>query len=198
MNAMAQIKEKTKIKRPGFFQWLLVIIVPLLFAIVITFIVLSFMGIDVLAKSKEIANQIPFLSKVVTTEEEAGQEREQAKYENQLTEKDQEIEDLTAEVSSQEQTIDDLNQEIVKLTNQLEDEESNESSEEQLSEDENLQKLTKSYEEMDPEKAAPILANVEQALATNILREMKDDSRGAILSAMEAETAATLTQALAE
>ncbi|WP_246366884.1 MotE family protein [Paraliobacillus salinarum] len=193
---MAQTEEKTKRKKAGFFQWVLVIIVPLVFGIIVLSIVLSLMGIDVLNTSKEFANNVPFLSSVVTTQEEEEQVREQNNFEKIISEKDSQIENLEVEVSSQSQTIDELNQEVVKLTEKLT--QATENQEGNQEETKNLSKLTKSYEEMEPERAASILTSVEEGLATAILNEMKDENRGEILSQMDAEVAAKLTQSLLE
>lgn len=193
---MAQTEEKAKRKKAGFFQWVLVIIVPLVFAIIVLSIVLSLTGIDVVNTSKEFANKVPFLSSVVTTQEEEEQAREQNNFEKIISEKDTQIENLEVEVSSQSQTIDELNQEVVKLTEQLA--QATDNKEVNQEETKNLSKLTKSYEEMEPERAASILTNVEQGMATAILNDMKDENRGEILSQMDAEIAAELTQSLLE
>ncbi|MFB1049572.1 MotE family protein [Paraliobacillus sp. JSM ZJ581] len=193
---MAQTQEKTKRKKAGFFQWVLVIIVPLIFLIIVLSIVLSLMGIDVINKSKEIANQVPIISTVVTTQEEEDKAREQDNFKNQLAEKDSKIETLEVEVSSQSQTIDELNQEVVKLTEQLA--QATENKEVDQKEIKNLTKLTKSYEEMKPDRAASILASVDLETTTAILNEMKDEDRGEVLSQMDAEIAAKLTKSLLE
>lgn len=188
-------KQENKSNKPGVIQWVLVIGIPTILAIIVAFIIFSIMGIDVISKSKDAANKIPFLSDVVTTDEEKEEERESTQSEDQLAEKNLEIESLETELANQTQTIDDLNQEIVKLSDQAE-EVSEDVSTDQEDEEQNLDKLTKSYEEMDPESAAPILSNVERSLATTILGQMKDDKRGAVLSAMDPEIAAELTQLL--
>ena len=192
---MAQAAEKTK--KTGFLQWLMVIGIPLLFALIIAIIIISVMGIDVIAKSKEVANQIPFLSSVVVTEEEANEESEITNYESQISEKDQQIRTLETEVANHKQTIETLNQEIVKLTNQVEEAIEAETANQEVN-SEKLEKLTKSYEEMDAVKAAPILTNITPELAASILEQMNDEERGSILSEMDAEIAADLTQLLLE
>ncbi|GGM21409.1 hypothetical protein GCM10011351_04080 [Paraliobacillus quinghaiensis] len=192
---MAKATEKTK--KPGFLQWLMVIGIPLLFALIIAIIIISVMGIDVIAKSKEVANQIPFLSSVVVTEEEANVEREITNYESQISKKDQQIRTLEAELSNHEQTIEELNQEVVKLTNQVEEVFEEETTNQEVN-SEKLDKLTKSYEEMDAEKAAAILTNITSELAASLLQQMNNEARGSILSEMDAEIAADLTQLLLE
>lgn len=194
MRRMVQTEKKTKKTKTGAFQWLIFIIVPLIFALIITFIILSLMGIDVVNKSKEVASQIPFVENLVTTEEDAEQERKEEQFQKQIESKDKEIADLIASSSGYQLEIDQLNQEIVKLTKQLEviDEELNDV--EQVNE--NLEKLTKSYQEMNPGNAANILASIDEDVAVSILQDIKDEQRGSILSAMDPEVAALLTELL--
>lgn len=192
---MAQTeKQDKKKKKPSFFQWLFVIIIPLLFALLITFIILSLLGIDVVNNSKEIVSGIPFVGNLVTTEEEAELERIEERYQQQIETKDLKISELEAEVTGYELEIDQLNQEIVLLTRQLDD--INEELEHSTQINENLERLTISYQEMPPQSAANILSNLNEAVAVVILQELDDQHRGAILSVMDPESAAELTELL--
>lgn len=193
MKIMAKSEQIKKTeKKTGIFQWFFVIIIPLIFAGIITFIVFSLMGIDVIDKSKEFINQIPVVGQYVTTEEEAELERKEQRFVEQLNTKDEEINSLESQLVDYQLEIDQLNQEIVKLTKQLEilDEETQEDD----PVDENLEKLTKTYQEMRPQSAAVIMASLDENVAIMILQELNDEQRGSILSEMNPETAAQLTE----
>ncbi|MBM7540573.1 MotE family protein [Amphibacillus cookii] len=184
-------KEK---KKTNVLQWLFLILVPLVLAIVILFIVLSMLGMDPIGKTKAFANSIPVVSNWVTTDEEAEIERKQRQYESKIESLEEEITAMESDLSSKNSEIDHLNQEIVRLTAQIED--SIEEDGEDETEVENLAKLIESYDEMNPANAAVILSNSSNQVALAILQEIDDAHRADILSAMDPEQAATFTEQL--
>ncbi|WP_158633973.1 MotE family protein [Radiobacillus deserti] len=194
--AKAELQEKEK---AGFLQWLFIIIIPLVFAITLTGIIMTIAGVDVLNQAKNIANHVPGLSSIIDTEEEVKQataekraEDSKEQVETAVASKNEEIEALKSSLQEKEAEVDELTQEVAKLSSQLE--EQNKTNEE---EQQNVLKdVSASFEGMDPEEAAPIIANLEVATAVRVLRNVPSEERGLILGAMEPEQAATFTTAL--
>ncbi|MRH42261.1 hypothetical protein GH741_06155 [Aquibacillus halophilus] len=178
-------EEKTK---AGFLQWSLVLIIPLVFAITLALIIMTFAGIDIIGKTETIANKVPLLSEVITTEDERAVEDDQAELLNEISTKNNEIDRLTADVQDKENTIEQLNQEIADLTIQME-----EAVTTQEAQKEKMESVATSFSNMEPSAAAPIITNLEDDLAGSILEKLSNEVRGQILGEMEPEEAARLT-----
>ncbi|MDL4840064.1 MotE family protein [Aquibacillus rhizosphaerae] len=180
-------------KKAGPFQWLVVIVIPIIFAITLALIILSFMGVDVIGNAKGFANHIPFLSSVVSTEEELIENNQLEELQTEIDSQSSQIDQLSSELSVKEQTIDELNQQVLKLEKQIEDYESGEQDK-----TETVTTITSSFKNMEPETAAPIISNLDNQLAASILESLPDRERGAILGALDPELAAQITQLLLE
>ncbi|UOQ93222.1 hypothetical protein MUO14_23045 [Halobacillus shinanisalinarum] len=185
-------------KRQWFF---LVIVVPTLFALTLTLVVLTIMGVNVIEKAESYANQIPGLSSLVSTSEEKQSTRQTEQLEATLANHNAEISQLEQEVNDKQGTIEELNQQIEQLEADL-DAEVNaspaaEPKEEMSSEINMVKEMAVSFEEMDEEKAAPIIENMNQDLAVQVLIEVASSERGAILGAMTPESAAEIASSIA-
>ncbi|WP_157065137.1 MotE family protein [Amphibacillus sediminis] len=196
--AQAQLQENeyNEPKKRNVLKWLLLIIVPLALAITILVAVLSMLGMDPIGQAKEIANSIPGLNLLITTDQEAEFERKERQYLSQIENHQQNIEALEVELSNKSTELDQLNQEIVRLTQQLDNFKDNDQEGQQQLANDSLNKLAKTYQEMAPANAASILSSTDQQVALTILQEIKDAQRAAILSEMEPETAAKFTEQL--
>ncbi|MCA0969139.1 hypothetical protein LCM20_00885 [Halobacillus litoralis] len=169
-------------------QWFIfVIVIPVGFAITLTLIIFTILGINVFEKAEEYANRVPGLSEVVTTEDEQAAADETSQLEATIANNNAQIEQLEQEVESKQSTIDELNMQIESLENELV---SAQESEEQTSE--KVGELATSFQGMDAEEAAPIISNMSEALAVQVLEQISSEERGEILGAMEPETAANL------
>ncbi|GGF11024.1 hypothetical protein GCM10010954_07050 [Halobacillus andaensis] len=172
-------------------QWFfLVIVVPTVFALTLLLVVLMVMGVNVFQKAEEVASKTPIVSQWVSTTEEKDAQRETDRLEAVISENDSEIEQLEAQNSDKEAAIDELNQTIEKLEAQLESSAEDEDEEEET---DRAAEMARSFQEMDEEEAAPIIENMDETLAIDLLEKINSDQRGAILGVMEAETAAELT-----
>ncbi|HVJ64605.1 MAG TPA: hypothetical protein VM901_05070 [Bdellovibrionota bacterium] len=104
------------------------------------------------------------------------------------------------EISLQQKKLqeesDDLNKKITALEGMLKEKEAFEKERARLSGEE-FQKIVKTYEKMPAKKAADVIAAMDDKIAMDILRQLKDKSMAAILAAMPADRAMTLTSALA-
>ncbi|GAA0495614.1 hypothetical protein GCM10008986_22970 [Salinibacillus aidingensis] len=174
-------------------QWFLfVIVIPVIFAITLLFVVLSIAGINVVDMAEK--HNIPVVSALVQGDEKTKNEKKDTQIsELQETVKNKEtsIEQLETKVESKEEKIAELEQTISELTNQL-----NDQKEKQQNQEEQVKEVSLTFEEMDPESAAPVIENMDQEVAVKILTEIPSEQRGAILSAMNPEMAASFTSEL--
>lgn len=183
-------------KKVRFTQWLFLIIIPLILAISIAFIILSILDLNPGAKIKEVANQIPVINQMVTTEEEAESERREDQLHSQITTLKTDKAELEANLSAQELELDQLNQEIVRLNHLLEQTLADNDLQVEQESGSGLKIVIDTYQEMSAKSAAQILANMNNADAIRILRDLDEDLRAAILSALDPESAANFTEQL--
>lgn len=171
------------------------IIIPVTVVAVLVLIIMNIAGFDTFNWLKEKGNNVPVISNMITTEEEADIEAKERIFQESMKEKDQELEELKDRLGEQETIIQDLEREILRLENN-EDPTLKESAEAEQVED-NLKKIAKSYQEMEPQRAAIILQNIsDRSTSVSILEVMSNDVRGEILQEMDPEIAADVTQRL--
>lgn len=183
-------------KKISLIQWLFLIIIPLILAISIAFIILSILDLNPGAKVKELANQIPVINQIVTTEEEAAIERKENQLENQITALKSDKSGLEADLSAQEVELHQLNQEIERLSHLLEQSLNDNESQVELESQDGLKIVIDTYQKMSAKSAAQILTNMKNADAIRILAELDEELRAAILSALDPESAANFTEQL--
>ncbi|WP_208592494.1 MotE family protein [Gracilibacillus suaedae] len=191
---MATNPKKNNEKKPSVFQWLIVILVSLIFALLITVLILYVMGVDVGKYTKETLNKVPFIDEQVTTDQEE-------LHANQLEEKDQQIDKLQEEldalqyeVQTKDGTISELEEEISDLSSQiveLEDAQENDTEN-----SDSIDELAASFTAMKPKTAAPILETMEADIAVPLLRQLDSEVRGEILGGMDPEIAAEYSDLL--
>lgn len=187
-------KEKRKKMNP-LLWFLFAIIIPVSIVLVLVLIILNIAGYDTFNWLKEKGNNVPIVSDMITTDDELEKETTEQRYQEMIEEKDQEIEALTQEVSDQETIIQDLEREIIKLENSQDPIEQEVENQEQASD--KLKRIVKSYQEMDPERAALIIQNMkDRSTSVSILEGMANDARGEILQEMDPEIAADITEKL--
>lgn len=193
MNEMAKNNEK---KTNPILMFLFAVVIPLFIVIAIVIVILNFAGIDVIGWVKDKANEVPVLSSVVTTEEEAVVQQ----HEEQLKAKDEQIEELEQQTEELQATIEELERELLYYENSYESLE--DTSEEEESEEGNEQRsqgtTASSFANMDSAQAAAILEEMPTEDTLIILQQVSNKVSGSILEAMNAETAAELAQRLLE
>lgn len=169
-------------------QWFFfVIVIPIVFAITLTLIIFTLLGINVFEQAEKYANQVPGLSQMVTTDDEKNQVDETSQLEATIANNNAQIEQLEQEVSSKDATIEDLNLQIENLEEELNaTKENNEKTSEKVSD------LATSFQGMDADQAAPIISNMSEALAVQVLQQISSEERGEILGSMDPEVAANL------
>lgn len=175
-------------KKPGLLQWLIVIIVPILFALLILSIILKIIGVDVIGTTKETLNKIPVVNEWVTTDEEELIENQIERKETTIVELEDKLEAISSESASKDQTIEKLQSEIDNLVAKLENKDNQPDS--QAENNEANKKLVKSFTEMKAKQAAPIIEEMNQELVIEILHQLNEKTVAGILAEMEPEVAA--------
>ena len=186
-----QTKNKNEKMNP-FLWFLIVIIIPILFALILAYIVFSMAGVNVTNWMKDKASTVPVVSSLITTDEEKNSEQRNEKFKTALDNKDAEIESLTQEIMDLEGTIEKLERDLLKSEKRNTDNAENETE----PEDEviTVKKMSGSFKDMDPEQAALIIQRLDKDIAVSILKSMSNKVRGSILEVMDPEQAAELTE----
>ncbi|WP_066289044.1 MotE family protein [Bacillus sp. FJAT-29937] len=188
------LEEKEEKKQSRFQGFIFVVFIPLLFAITVALIVMTILGINVFELSKEYSQKIPFISSAL--DEEGTQSIEDI--ESKMIDLEAEIKDREAKISKLETEIVNKDEEISQV--QLE----KERLEEEILEltamkDENkraFKDIIKTYETISAKKAAPILTQMSEDEALQILSSIKADTLAAIMEKMNPEDAARYTELL--
>ena len=134
----------------------------------------------------------PFLKEYVQTNEafqDISQKTSKLEEENALLVSDNKdmqemIEELTEQNNQQKEEIESLTGELANLRN------------EQISDQQKLDKLIKIYSEMEAKDAAKIISTLNKELAVKLLRNLKEDNTAAILTNLSPEEAADFSTAL--
>jgi flagellar motility protein MotE (MotC chaperone) len=190
-----KFQEEAEEKSYSKLQWfIVVIIIPTIFALAVALIVATVAGVNVIDKAKEYSNKLPFL----TSDEERKEGKQTEDLEGKLIE-------LRAEVKVREESLAELQ---TKLNSKDEKIEKLELEKEQLkSEIDSLlaiqtdnkrefKDIVKTYETMSAKKAAPIITQMNDKDALEILAHLKSDTLAAIMEQMNAADAAKFTTLL--
>ena len=190
-----KLQEEAEEKSYSKLQWFIVIIIiPSIFALAVALIVATVAGVNVIDKAKEYSNKLPFL----TSDEERKEGKQTEDMEGKLIE-------LRAEVKVREESLAELQ---TKLNSKDEKIEKLELEKEQLeSEIDSLlaiqtdnkrefKDIVKTYETMSAKKAAPIITQMNDKDALEILAHLKSDTLAAIMEQMNATDAAKFTTLL--
>lgn len=199
------MEETVEDRKYGKLEWFFYIIfLPLLFTLILTGMLLSLLGYDVVNKALTIGNKIPVLEKYLPEPSIEGEfeETPQPRLEEQIARlneeiavlneeiqrKQTEIETMKKEYESNDDQVKKLNEEILSLQKQLE--------QERVSEEERqlrMKELAKLYTTMSASKAAPIMESLSMEEAVLVLASMKPDERAGIVAKMNPQKAADLT-----
>ena len=199
------IDEIEEEKKPNKIQWFLfVIIIPLIFSILVIAIVLSLTGGNVFEKAKEISDTVStqiFDKKDTKTTEQY--DKEIVDLEAEIKDKEEEIKSLESVVDSRDQTIEQIEAEKQQLQKQLDDLQNSQTTTTQNTiqgsgqgTTNSLNEVVKTYESMSPKKSAPILAEMSDTDAVEILSNLKTETVAKVLEQMPPVDAARLTKKL--
>lgn len=182
-------------KKVNKFQWfLIVVLIPLLFAITVTLIVMTAAGANVFETVKTYGQKIPFVSSLV--EEKNPKSIED--FEKKLISLEAQIKDREAKIEQLELDIDGKEKEVVRA--KLESEQLQlQINELKAIQEENkraFKDIVKTYETISAKKAAPIIAEMSDTEALKILTNIKADTLASILENLDPEEAAKYTELL--
>lgn len=194
-------KINNKTNRVNPLTWFLIaIVIPVVFAIILAYIIFSMAGVDAAAWVKDKVSTVPVVSSLVTTEEEKNYQEKNEKLQLAIDEKDNEVEQLTADVESLENVIEQLEKEVLKLKKSAdvsnEDLDSDSPDGEGNNENNSLKQTSQTFKDMDPKQAAQIIQRLKKESALSVLDNLSNKVRGKIFEEMEPEKAAELTQSL--
>lgn len=184
----------------------MLVLIPLLFAAAVLLIVAKITGVNISDKTKELAENLPFISE---TKVENGKQGETEKndetgpnlvIEERVVTLQKEIKEAEAEVLQLQQQLDTsaVEQEMLlieqeKLINEIKTLENGTDSTKQK-----LTEIISTFEKMSAKSAAPVIINMSDTEAVQILTNLKPDSLASIFEKMPPEEAARYTTLLTE
>lgn len=177
------------------FQWfLIVILIPSLFALTFILVILTIADVNVLQAAKQIGAKVPLVSSLVVDHDKTKPkdvESEISNLQGKIKDKETKIKDLQANVETKDAEISQLNAEINQLHEQL-----TEKQQEIQDETKRKKAVTTMYETMSSKDAAAIITKLEDTAAVTILSSVSEEKAADILAKMEAEMAAKYTELL--
>ncbi|MGG4266827.1 MotE family protein [Peribacillus simplex] len=189
--------EKSKISK---FQWFLVIFISLIFAVTVALIVCTVAGVNVVEKAKEMSGKIPFIESGHKDEEKSNPAKENEKVSMKFEKLETEIENKKKEIDKLEGIIDTRDKAIKKAEaekQQLQTE-MNQLKDSQDGSKQAYKNIIRTYETMAPKKSAPIITEMNDEDAVEILSSMKAATLAKVLEQMTTADAARLTKKLKE
>ncbi|MYL48694.1 hypothetical protein GLV98_04330 [Halobacillus litoralis] len=184
----------TQKNKKSFSKIFAAIFFPLIFLITLTLIVLTLSGVNVFEEAEKYTSRIPGMSTEASSESENSVASEVDRLKAVIANKEAEMEELQSKSDSKQNQINELEQQVVQLEADLEDARSEDDS----NENSKTAEMAQSFQEMDPEAAAPILESMNENLAVQVLNDVASEERGEILGQMDAETAANIASILIE
>ncbi|MGE6378063.1 MotE family protein [Peribacillus muralis] len=195
-NGMEELEE-SKISK---FQWFLIIFIPLIFAVTVALIVLTVAGVNVAEKAKDMSAKIPFITSDKKDEDRGNEGRNDEKVsikleklETEIVNKQKEIDKLEGIIDTRDKSIEKAEAEKQQLQMEM-----NQLKESQTGKDKAFKDIIRTYETMAPKKSAPIITEMNDQDALEILSSMKAATLAKVLENMSTADAARLTKKLAE
>lgn len=171
-------------------QWFFAcFVVPLLFSVVVSLVVMSMAGINVFHLAEKYKDKIPDVTSLVNHDEKTSAPTERITSLNAtIKQQKQEIAKLKTEIESKLKDLKGSKEEIDLLTKQLES-----LQEKQVTATVKLEELAKVYETMSAKKSAAIFSKMDNKDVIEILVNMNNEARAAVLEKMDPVKAAKLT-----
>ncbi|MDG5470291.1 hypothetical protein P6709_00940 [Jeotgalibacillus sp. ET6] len=188
MSKKAGKKDSEEAKSPGKFQvFLLIFLVPAVFLVFASVIVLTLLDINPIKEAEEAGIEIPFLTDKKAEQESGTIEDSQqiASLESQLKEKEGSIAELENKLETQTSENEKLAEEQDVLLQEMESLRS-----EQGAKQSESNEMVSVFEEMKGKTAAPVLLNMDEGEAVVILSQLPADAVASIFEEMPPEEAA--------
>lgn len=200
---MARQKKESKelpVEKKGksistFQKLLLWVLIPILFASAVLLIIAKFADINVFDKAKEISADLPFIGepkeKDIEAQDETILEERVVTLQAQIKEKEAEVFQLQQQLDTSADEKETLLIEQERLLDEIEVlQRGEESTQQQFTE------IVSTFEKMSAKTAAPVITNMNDAEALQILANLKTEKLAAILEKMTPEDAAKYTTML--
>ncbi|MBN8191461.1 MotE family protein [Bacillus sp. NTK074B] len=185
------IEEEKKDSYSRLQRFIFIILIPLLFAITFALVIMTFAGINIFEKAQTISSDIPFLAKVIPSNDVEDRKQLQEK----IITLNASIEDQKAKMAQLQSELDqkDNSNEQFQATIQQQKEELEELR--QIGEENKraFKEVVSTFETMSAKSAAPVLMEMEDEKAMKILSSIKPDTLADILEKMPPEDAARYT-----
>ncbi len=185
------ISEKPKQKSSKVQWFVFVILIPLILAVTVALIIMTVAGVNVFEKTKQFTDDVPKVSALLNTETTKESEGQAVELKATIEDQNAQLDELKSQLTVKDQKIEELNNEINQLTKELKDKKISDKDKEDIMTD-----LSSSFKNMDPEQAAAIVSQLDQASSVDLLEKLPSDERGKVLAALNPEQAANLTSAL--
>jgi len=188
------IEEKETKKSSKFQSFIYIVFIPLLFAITVALVAMTFLGYNVFEMTKEYGQKIPFVSSMFSEEKQQSVkslEKDMIVLEAEIKDREAKISELQTELESKDQEISKAQLERERLEDEIDELTAMKEDNKRAFKD-----IIKTYETISAKKAAPILAQMSEDEALQILSSVKADILAAIMEKMDPEDAARYTELL--
>lgn len=192
---MDKVTEELEPKRASKFQtFIYVVLIPLLATITVALIAMTYLGYNVFELTKEYGQKLPFISSAVS--EDAPDSKKDL--ETKTIELEAEMKDREAKITRLETELESKDQEISRTELEMEQLEADIEELKAMKEENKraFKDIVKTYETISAKKAAPILSQMSEMEALEILTNLKSDKLAEIMEKMEPEDAARYTELL--
>jgi flagellar protein FlbB len=190
-----KMERNQEIEKESRLQWfLLIIVIPALFAITLTVIIMTVAGVNVMDAVKTYTNNIPIISQYIDVQKMQKKLGATIEKQNEMIAKQKkQIRSLENQLSAKQQEVDQLKQELENL------QQSKPFAEETAAEDETVtvEDVANIYNTMSEKNAAAILTTMSESDVFTILSALDSDKAAAILEKMPPDQAAKYTSMLA-
>lgn len=174
-------------------QALLMIFFPLLFAIIVGWIVMLLMGIDVFGKVKELPVISSFATKDKNIDQNTGNHQVEL-LNKKIVQQNKVISRLEKDLSSKETEVLQLKDDLAAAKKREETSQSSKTNQEESAKtNDKKEKVVNWYNAMSPKNAAAIIEEMKTKEAIEILNMLDDEATAGILEKMTPKKAAELT-----
>ncbi|MBE3569956.1 MAG: hypothetical protein IMW92_07520 [Bacillales bacterium] len=192
-------KQNQEEKRYSAFQWILFVgIIPLLFAAVIAYFVMSVSGVSFADAIKKAGGNIPFLGQIAASHD---QKQKIKDYENKISSLKKEVKKKQSKIDQLQNQLDSSNSKMEELqveNDRLNIEMENLSKKKQAATKAKMnKKVAQAYETMSPKNVAAILMKMTDEQAVNLLSQLDTNQQSEVLAKLPPNTAAKYTRLLA-
>ncbi|HLR66147.1 MotE family protein [Virgibacillus alimentarius] len=174
------------------------IIIPFILVTLITIVILSVAGFNVIDWVEKSRINLPVVSSLVTSSKKENAMNNTERIKTKIANKDKEIEQLNKKIDDLESTIDQLEQDLIKEKNKNKSGKTvkEEEKTKELEKRDTIKTVSASFKKMDETQAALIFQKLDKEVGLAVLEQLPNDARGKIFEAMDPSLAAEYTQLL--